>query len=49
MKNESRKEYTEPKVESLGQHADLVATGGRDGGVDNVFYEGNTKFQSFAS
>lgn len=49
MKNESRKEYTEPKVESLGQHADLVATGGSMGGIDNTFYQGGTKFQSFAS
>jgi len=46
---EAKKQYSEPKVESLGQHADLVATGGSQGSVDNTFYVGDEKFQSFAS
>jgi len=46
---ENKKEYSSPKVEALGQHADLVATGGTTGGVDNTFIEDGTKFQSFSS
>ena len=44
-----KKEYSTPKIATLGQHADLVATGGATDDVDNTFYRDGEKFQSFGS
>lgn len=42
-----KKQYSAPNVESLGRPADLVEAGGANQNVDNTFYQGSEKFQSF--
>lgn len=44
-----KKEYSAPKISGLGQHADLVAAGGQNMDVDNIFYRDNQKFASFGT
>ena len=44
-----KKEYSSPKIDALGQHADLVATGGASDDIDNFFYEEGKKFAQFGT
>ncbi len=44
-----KKEYSTPKIGSLGQHADLVAAGGASDDVDGFFFRDNEKFASFGT